>query len=266
LAVALGSQHQLVIDLGKRLPNVKIDPIQIEQVLMNLVVNARDAMPSSGKVTLTTSFEGNRVCLAVSDTGTGMDEATQRRAFEPFFTTKQLGKGSGLGLPMVLGIIQQHHGEIILKSAPGKGTTFLLYFPATDELAESDLDGIVANASAIRVLLVDDEDALRSALEGKLMSHGFKVIAARNGAEAMAVGEEQLRELDVVVTDVHMPEMDGRELVRRLVAVNPKIKVLFMSGNSGDSEIEGIDKNSKAFLPKPFSGETLRKRIEELLG
>ncbi len=274
---------KLVLEPASDLGSVKVDRTQIEQVLLNLVINARDAMPRGGSITIQTSNEhlderyvaahvdvkpGDYVMLAVSDNGIGMDKATQARAFEPFFTTKEPGKGTGLGLASVYGIVKQSGGHIWLYSEPGVGTTFKMYFPRVYRTAESA--GARLHPEAYRgsetVLLVEDHALLRKMTAAMMRGMGYTVLET-DGAEAalQAVADHQ-GDIHLLVTDVVMPSMNGLELREKVTALRPGIRTLLISGYSGDviSHYGDIGRGS-ALLEKPFSTESLGLRLRELL-
>jgi hypothetical protein len=251
---------------------VKVDPGQLEQVIMNLVVNARDAMPRGGKLTLETAAveleSGRRIMLAVTDTGVGMSREIQDRVFEPFFTTKDQGKGTGLGLSTVYGIVQQSGGTVWLYSEPGIGTAFKIYFPeSTDTLDES------ARAAPARtprgaetILLVEDEPALRSLARGILQKAGYYVVDACDGEDALVQSGRIAGPIQLVVTDVVMPRLSGRELVERLAKLRPDTKVLFMSGYTDDTIVHhGVLDHEVAFVQKPITPHALTTKVREVL-
>jgi PAS domain S-box-containing protein len=275
------------IELSKRLDaglgNTLADPLQIGQVLINLVVNARDAMPGGGKLTLETGSAaldagytlshpavppGSYVMIAVSDTGHGMDAETLKAAFEPFFTTKPLGQGTGLGLATCYGIVEQAGGHILGYSEPGKGSTFKIYLPSTTEPVEPDeslapLRPIHGRSGT--VLLVEDEHGVR-ALASKILSRaGYRVMEAADGVEGLALGQNQ--SFDILVTDLTMPRMGGRELVQRLGALKPGLKVLYLSGYTQNAvDQHGILDADAQLLQKPFSAAELGQRVRDILG
>jgi CheY-like chemotaxis protein len=280
----IGEDVALRTDLAPALGRVKADPGQIEQVIVNLVVNARDAMPQGGKLTIeTTEVEltegdaqqhaglrpGPTVVLAVSDTGTGMDEATRARIFEPFFTTKEQGKGTGLGLSTVYGIVQQSDGGISVHSADGRGTTFRIYLPRVEEsveIAPTPEAPMRAGGGTETVLLVEDEDELRAVVLETLQLYGYTVLEAGHGGEAMLMAERYPGPIHLLLTDVVMPTMSGADLARRLAAVRLEMKVLFVSGYTDDAIVHhGVLEPGTAFLEKPFNPEQLVRRVREVL-
>ncbi|HWN90402.1 MAG TPA: GAF domain-containing protein, partial [Verrucomicrobiae bacterium] len=244
----IGEDIELTIGPGAALRRVKADPTQIEQVIVNLAVNARDAMPRGGRLMIETanvdlpaSFsdlpeaapEGAYVMLMIADTGVGMDGSVQSHLFEPFFTTKEVGKGTGLGLATVHGIVRQHGGSIRVYSAPGEGTTFKIYLPETAEPLDAETaaaSGARGSRGAERILLVEDDPDVRALTEAVLQRGGYEVIAARDGDEALRVFRDQARPVHLLVSDVVMPKMSGRELAERLRALQADLKVLYVSG------------------------------------
>jgi nitrogen-specific signal transduction histidine kinase len=280
----IGEDVALTTALEPELWQVRVDPGQIEQVIMNLAVNARDAMPQGGRltletanVTLDTSYArthpyvqpGNYALLAMTDTGCGMDEATRARVFEPFFTTKEKGKGTGLGMATVYGIIKQSGGHIEVYSEPAHGTTLKVYLPAIAEAAAPD-GSARAPAAACRgtetVLLVEDEEALRILARQVLKSHGYEVLEAIHGDEAMRVADAHSGPIHILVTDVVMPLIGGRQLAERLRSVRPQTKVLFMSGYTDDAIVRhGILEAQAEFLQKPFTPSALARKVREVL-
>lgn len=274
-------QTKLANDLGRS----RADAGQIEQVIMNLVVNSKDAMPEGGTITIQTSNvvfndefhpeysyirPGAYVSLAVSDNGHGMDKETQARIFEPFFTTKEKGKGTGLGLSTVYGIIKQSGGYVLVQSEPGQGTTFRIYLPRVDETAESPSHLAVSetkNSGTETVLLVEDEESVRALVRETLESKGYRVFEAENGEAALRLTARLSRPVDVLITDVVMPGMSGRELSVRLSASCPNTKVLYLSGYTEDAIIhEGVLDPGTAFLQKPFTLQALARKLREVLG
>jgi len=263
---------------------VKTDPCQMEQVLMNLVINARDAMPQGGKLTIETANTaldqsygrshadvkpGRYVMLAVSDTGSGMDDQTKNRIFEPFFTTKQEGKGTGLGLAMIHGFVKQCGGNVYVYSEPGLGSTFKIYLPDVEDALSS---AIVPPAfeksprSDETILLVEDDVAVRSLARHVLQTSGYTVLEAAQGEEAFHVAETHAGTIHLLVSDVVMPRMSGRELAERIVVLKPGIKVLFLSGYAEDAVVRhGILASGIAFLQKPFTPNTLLRKVRSTL-
>jgi PAS domain S-box-containing protein len=281
----MGENIQLDWRPGADLPPINADSSMIEQTVMNLSVNARDAMPEGGRVEITTALvtvhrkatpidpedrHGEFICLTFSDTGCGMDTQVLNRIFEPFFTTKAIGKGTGLGLATVFGILRQHRGWVEVESKPNKGTTFRVYFPVSDQPAEKQ--ATVANEVLHRgretVLVAEDEDALREMVAQLLTVQGYKVLTARSGRHALEVWEKANRLVDLLVTDMVMPEgMTGGELAERLLAMNPRLKVIYTSGYSpgmAGKNVSLVEEGSN-FLPKPYSIGKLAQFVRETL-
>jgi two-component system cell cycle sensor histidine kinase/response regulator CckA len=263
---------------------VYADPSQIEQVIMNLVFNARDAMPKGGKLTIETANvelddayacehisirPGPYVMLAVSDTGCGMDTETQARIFEPFFTTKEKGHGTGLGLSTVYGIVKQSDGNIWVYSEPGRGTTFKIYLPRVEGVVETVEPGAVRTKTvrgSETILLVEDENGVRRLAHSILRAHGYTVLEARHGKEAILLSGQHEGLIRLMVTDVVMPEMSGRELAEHLKPSRPNMKVLFMSGYTDKAMLhQGTLEPGTAFLQKPFTPEALARKVREVL-
>jgi CheY-like chemotaxis protein len=266
--------------------NVRADPGQMEQVILNLAVNARDAMPGGGKITVETAnvvldesyarshvamTPGPYVLIALSDTGSGMDEKTRARIFEPFFTTKGPGKGTGLGLSTVYGIVKQSQGVVWVYSEPGMGTTFKVYLPAVMDSAEpmvpvDEITAALYNGSET-ILLAEDEDIVRDLAMMVLRAGGYKVLPARDGMEAIRIGDSYKGTIHLLVTDVVMPRMNGRELVGRILPARPQMKVLYMSGYTEDAIIHhGVLEEGVEFIQKPFMTTDLVRRVREVLG
>ncbi|HEX7452457.1 MAG TPA: ATP-binding protein [Polyangiaceae bacterium] len=256
------------------------DAGQVEQIIMNLAINARDAMPQGGSLSIassgvlvdlgaTATRSAPYVLLTVSDTGLGMDEETMARMFEPFFTTKDLGKGTGLGLSTVYGIVEQLNGFIRAKSALGHGTVFEVYFPERDRTSISvhpESIAPVARGGDETVLLVEDESQVRRLVFEVLQARGYKVLAAKDGLEAIPLEENYAGRIDLLITDVVMPGMSGRELPKHVTAARPDTKVLFMSGYTDDAVLRhGVTGPGTAFLQKPFALEDLLQRVRALL-
>jgi len=280
----IGEDVNLVTVQGQNLERVKVDPGQIEQVLMNLAVNARDAMPNGGKITIETANidldeaavqpypdlpPGPYVVLAVSDTGHGMDRAVKARLFEPFFTTKEVGKGTGLGLATVYGIVKQSGGHIAVYSEPGHGTTFKIYLPCVNEPYSEMMRRAITPEpprGAGTVLLVEDEPSVRRASRRFLEEHGYKVLEAVDGGDAIRLCERHEGPLDLVITDVVMPGMSGRELGERVARLRPETPVLYVSGYVDTALVRtGLPETSVQLLQKPFSAESLARKVREML-
>jgi two-component system cell cycle sensor histidine kinase/response regulator CckA len=262
---------------------VKADPGQIEQVIMNLAVNARDAMPQGGRLTIETAnveldeayarshlgaSAGPHVMLAITDTGSGMDEKTKSKLFEPFFTTKGQGKGTGMGLATVYGIVKQSGGNIWVYSEPGKGSTFKIYLPRVEakpeQLAKQEAE--TARGQGELVMVVEDEPSLRSLFAQMIKSLGYRVNVASNGSEALDVVEKEGLRPDLLITDVVMPGMSGRELAEYLDRIQPGLKVLYTSGYTDNAIVHhGVLDSQTPFLQKPFSTVDLAAKIRELL-
>jgi PAS domain S-box-containing protein len=280
----IGEDIDLMMGLTANLGKVKADPHQIGQVLMNLSVNARDAMPHGGKLTIETSniqlsdeFAGNHlsvlpgryVMLAVSDTGVGMDADTKARIFEPFFTTKEIGKGTGLGLSTVYGIVKQSGGSIWVYSEIGHGTTFKIYLPYVEGDTENREIKVTSQElvkGTETILLVEDEDVVREMACEILQETGYRVLEAGDGQEALRLAEEFKGDIHLMLTDVVMPLMSGRQLAEQLTPKRPRMKVLYMSGYTDDAIVHhGVLGQGTAFIGKPFSPEVLSRKIREIL-
>jgi PAS domain S-box-containing protein len=278
----LGEDIELELRPGA-VGRVRVDPTSIEQVVMNLAVNARDAMPTGGKLTIETSSvvldetyarehvgvkPGPHVLLAVTDTGVGMDTATQAHVFEPFFTTKEVGKGTGLGLSTVFGIVMQSGGSIWLHSEPGRGTSFKVYLPRVDEAAEAVAPSTAPTTlrGTETVLLVEDEAHVRAVARSILARSGYNVLVAGGAAEAIVHCEQHRGAIHLLLTDIVMPKMSGPELATKLVAMRSEMRVLCMSGYTDDSIARhGFLESGAAFLQKPFTPETLTWKVREVL-
>ncbi|MEI8015592.1 MAG: response regulator [Nitrospira sp.] len=280
----IGEDVQFVIKLDPKNGRLRADQTQLEQVLVNLVVNARDAMPKGGTITIETAQveltrspvyhiaplqPGSYVRLAVSDTGCGMDLKTQSHIFEPFFTTKGEGKGTGLGLSTVYGIVTQCGGAIDVTSRVGHGTRFDLYFPSV----ESDILPTTPTQPSGRpqrgtetILLAEDEPSVRTLVRDELQKLGYKVVEAKNGVEACLLATQQAESFQLLLTDVVMPVMGGRELAQHLSVINPELRTLFMSGYMDDVGImAGQEEGTTSFLQKPFTPEVLASSVRNLL-
>jgi PAS domain S-box-containing protein len=280
----LSADVELVTALAPVVPGIKVDPVSLEQLLMNLAVNARDAMPLGGRLTIETAvvdldsdyatthagvISGRYVMLAVSDTGEGMDEATRSRIFEPFFTTREQGRGSGLGLATVYGLVKQSGGHIWVYSEPGHGTVFKVYLPQADApkpTSTADQEQRPASKAGWEtVLLVEDENAVRALAREVLRRHGYVVLEARHGVDALRVAERHHDDIHLMVTDVVMPHMGGRELAERLAAARPQMKVLFMSGYTDQAISDRHLTPGSAFLQKPFTPEAFARKVRNVL-
>jgi PAS domain S-box-containing protein len=280
----IGEDVELQISLDPRIEAINADPGQLEQVLMNLVVNARDAMPGGGRLTISTSNselsaesatgtlsapDGEYVMLAVSDSGCGMSHAVQRRIFDPFFTTKEQGRGTGLGLATVYGIVKQSGGEIYVYSVVGRGTTFKLYFPrfilGTEE-RHQDAPSAEPRRGSESILLVEDDSNLRALVARVLKSRGYTVHVAASGVEALLIASDAATLLDAIITDVVMPGMNGRELVEKLLESRPEMGSLLMSGYTDDDVLRrGVLQGETAFLQKPFTPDQLARKVRAVL-
>jgi signal transduction histidine kinase/CheY-like chemotaxis protein len=285
LARLIGEDIEMIAFPDPKLGRVKADPGQIEQVIMNLVINARDAMPQGGKLIIQTSnviledsYTGKRnlnlkpgpyVMLAVTDTGYGIDQKILPHIFEPFFTTKEQGKGTGLGLSTVYGIINQSGGDIWVETDTGRGTTFKIYLPRVDNPAEeqqaSESRESLLSVSET-VLLVEDEDVVRKLVREILEMNGYNVLQAANGREALPICEQHAGPIHLMLTDVVMPQMGGRELAERVASLRPDMKVLFMSGYTDDAIVHhGVLDSGIAFIQKPFTPDSLARKVRDML-
>jgi CheY-like chemotaxis protein len=280
----VGEHVQIDFRPQASLPAIHADPSMLEQITMNLAVNARDAMPEGGRVSISTSREtvhrvptpmdpeprdGEYVCMTFSDTGTGMDTQILSRIFEPFFTTKPVGKGTGLGLSTVFGIVRQHRGWMEVTSKPNQGTTFRIYFSASQHVAEKTEPTINAGLRNGRetILVAEDEDALREMVVQVLTIQGYSVLEAASGRHALEVWEQAGRPVDLLLTDMVMPGgIMGSELAERLTSQSPSLKVIYTSGYSpGMAGRDASLLESRNFLPKPYSIGKLAQFVRECL-
>jgi two-component system, cell cycle sensor histidine kinase and response regulator CckA len=274
----LGQNIELILLTADGLGRVKADASQIEQVIVNLAANSRDAMPEGGKLVIETANAdledgpasknigvkpGSYVMLAVSDTGVGMDAETRSRLFEPFFTTKSPGKGAGLGLATVYGVIKQSDGQVTVYSQPGCGTIFEIYLPRVKEAAPEPVKKGSAKGSE-SILLVDDEEGVRRLVSAILHTNGYDVLEAANGPAALAVYEKNAHKIDLVLTDIVMPQMTGLELGKKLAEKSPGLRILYMSGYRDNAVASGANGVSP-FLHKPFTPDVLLGKVREVL-
>ena len=282
----IGEDIELVWHPGSGLKAVRMDPSQVDQVLVNLLVNARDAISGVGRVIIETGNctlseaqgvqaaglpGGEYVQLAVSDTGSGMDRETLSHLFEPFFTTKEVGKGTGLGLATIFGITKQNQGGITVSSEPGKGSTFTIYLPCTAVEIEEMMPPVEKTGKASRgsetILLVEDEEALLQLGVDTLGDLGYFVLAANTPIEALRLVDEYDGEIQLLITDVVMPEMNGKELAHQILSRQPKVKCLFMSGYTADIIAEnGVLEDGVFFIQKPFPLKDLAEQVRQALG
>jgi PAS domain S-box-containing protein len=281
----IGEDVELVLSLPEDVGNIKADPNHIEQAIVNLALNARDAMPKGGRITVETANvhldenyarthmgvkPGEFVMVAVSDTGHGMDAETRRRLFEPFFTTKEKGKGTGLGLATVYGAIKQLGGDIWVYSEPGQGTSFKLYFPRVTETATLPAASPVEQdraPSTETILVVEDEQTVRDLTVRILRKLGHTVLAAAHGVEAIEIAKSYSGPIALLLTDVVMPNMSGRQVAEELLKLRPELKVLYLSGYTDHTVVHhGVLEDGVEFLPKPFSREALARKIRDVLG
>jgi two-component system cell cycle sensor histidine kinase/response regulator CckA len=280
----MGEHIEMVTRCGANVGHVKADPAQVEQVLMNLVVNARDAMPQGGRLTVETvnvdlDFAhardhvavkpGPYVMLAVSDSGIGMSPETVAHIFEPFYTTKESGRGTGLGLSTVYGIVKQSGGYIWVNSEPGKGTTFKVYLPRVAEPVEAKQDAVEISAAgngSETILLVEDEEAVRGLASQILSANGYSVLAAKSTQEAEQLSEKYRGKIHLLLTDIIMPGTGGRELARRITAQHPRTRVLYMSGYTDNVLAQGgVLEAGLSFLQKPFTPGALVRKVRDVL-
>ena len=282
----IGDNIELLTIPNPALWRVEIDPGQIDQIIINMVVNARDAMPQGGKLTIETANadldknyfrehgieeekSGHYVMLAVSDTGSGMDKETQEHIFEPFFTTKEVGKGTGLGLSTIYGIVKQNNGFIWVYSEPGQGSAFKVYLPKVrgdaelDEKEQTPVDDLSGSGT---VLIVEDDDGLRKLAQAVLQQHGYRVLDAENGEDALRVSKEHEGPIHLLLTDVIMPKMGGKKLAERLQPLYPRMKVIYMSGYTDNTIIRhGVLAPKLNFIQKPFTPEGLARKVRKAI-
>jgi CheY-like chemotaxis protein len=280
----IGEHVVLRSERAERLGIIRADPGQVEQIVANLAVNARDAMPGGGTVTMSTTnvmideafaaghdgaVPGEYVRLRVADTGTGMTPETRRRIFEPFFTTKEVGKGTGLGLSTVFGIVQQSGGFVVVDSAPGQGTTFDVHFPCVEPRGDAAVAAGGAraeNRGTETILIAEDNPQLRALTARMLTERDYIVLSAGTGDEALEVADRHAGEIDLLITDVVMPGMSGRSLAQAIRHARPGIRVLYVSGYSDDMlGQQGVLDPDIHLLAKPFTPETLADRVREVL-
>jgi nitrogen-specific signal transduction histidine kinase/ActR/RegA family two-component response regulator len=280
----MGEHVEIVLPSRSREAIVEADPGQLDQIMLNLAVNSHDAMPRGGKLIVETevfdveqSFArehsmspGRYVMLAVSDNGVGMDEATRSRIFEPFFTTKESGKGSGLGLATVYGIVKQAGGHILVHSEPGQGTTFKIYLPSAEHKvgmgAQAQEQALPARREGVKILLVEDDSIMRKVTRKILEEHGYTVLEAIDGEAALAVIASNSTRIDLILTDVVMKGMSGPELVLQLMDWRPEMKVVYISGYTGELVPHQEVRSGIRLLEKPFTRLRLLKTIDEALG
>ncbi len=278
----LGEEIEIAPVLEPDLDLIEADPGQMEQVILNLCINARDAMPEGGRVTVETrnvevgSIEavrgvdlkaGHYVCLTVTDTGTGMDQETLARIFEPFFTTKEPEKGTGLGLATVYGIAKQSGGNVCARSEPGRGSTFSVYLPSTVQLRKLEVPAHIEpefTPSGQTILLVEDADSLREILRTSLQASGYAVLAAEDAERAVQISQSDQRKIDLLLTDISLPKVKGPLMAKIITMQRPELKVLYMSGYASTSVPEILNAGA-GFLQKPFSAEELILKVREML-
>jgi len=279
----IGEDIELTLNLGAGVGNIRADPGQVEQIVFNLVINARDAMPDGGKLTIETALRhldenyarmhigvepGDYVLIAVSDTGHGMDAETRRHIFEPFFTTKETGKGTGLGLATVYGIVKQSGGDIWVYSEPGRGTTFKIYFPRVDEAPSSGdhVQSAIPRQGVETILLVEDEKGVRELVAEMLKRQGYRILKAADPEEALEISRRYEGTIHMLLTDVVMPQMSGRQLAVELLPTRPGMKVLYLSGYTENAIVHhGVLEPDVEFLAKPFSHHALSEKVRDVL-
>jgi CheY-like chemotaxis protein len=283
----LGASVQLVFHADPKLKSVYADPMQLEQVLVNLCMNARDAMPAGGNLEITTQqveiaqgeqhvqpylLPGSYVLVRISDTGTGMDEQVLAQLFEPFFTTKEVGQGTGLGLAVVYGIVKQHHGVIRVQSQPDQGTTFMLYFSAVEPKTEAAEERVPFETQAVlggseTILLVEDDPDIQLIMSEMLREHGYTVLIANDGEEGLSMFEQHTSSIALVIADIMMPRMQGRQFQEHVLRQRADTKVLVMSGYQEiDLQRRNLLDPGSAFLQKPFDLDVFAAKVRELIG
>ena len=281
----IGEDVELRIAYAPDLGLVKVDPGQIEQVIMNLAVNARDAMPKGGRLTIETAnidFDGKHpdqkampqggphVMLTVSDTGSGMDTETASRAFEPFFTTKELGKGTGLGLAMAYGVVKQSGGDIRVYTEPGRGTTFRIYLPRSEHAVEPAPEPAPFNLRTVQgtetILVLEDEDALRTLIRQVLRRAGHTVLDTGDPDEAIRLCERHPGNIELLITDMVLPKLSGPQVAERILQLRPGVRVIYTSGYPGKANIPSrLRQNGTTFFEKPFTPDTLVRKVRAVL-
>ncbi|MBA2379839.1 MAG: response regulator, partial [Blastocatellia bacterium] len=279
----IGEHIELSVQLGDGLSPVSVDPGQLSQILVNLIINSRDAMPDGGSILIETgdrSFDvpytsenhntppGEYVMIAVSDNGLGMDEETKTQMFEPFFTTKEVGKGTGLGLSTVYGVVKQSGGNISVYTEPEHGTTIKIYLPRVESSPNAEV--VVTQPNELRfgtetILLVEDEDVVRNLSREVLQTCGYTVIEAANGVEALEVFKRTPQRIDMLMTDVVMPQMGGSDLAKKILELQPNIKILFTSGYTDSAAVRnGVLEKGSSFIAKPFTFGQLASKLKEM--
>jgi two-component system, cell cycle sensor histidine kinase and response regulator CckA len=279
----IGEHIRLSTKLASGLGHFKADASQVEQILLNLTVNARDAMPEGGRLAIETRnvrldevqasaqpgmTAGDYVVLTVTDTGVGMDEETQKRVFEPFFTTKEVGKGTGLGLSTVYGIVRQSGGHILIKSEIGKGASFEVYFPRNESgeaVRSSAAPPAEVQKASETVLIVEDDEGVRVVASRILRDQGYKVLEARRASEARRIWEQHGPSIDLLLTDVVMPDVNGPRLAEELEKTRPGLRVLYMSGYPGAGGLVSPQGAALACIEKPFTPSSLAAKVREML-
>jgi two-component system cell cycle sensor histidine kinase/response regulator CckA len=273
----IGEDVTLLTIPGPDLGLVKVDPGQIEQVIMNLVVNARDAMPNGGRLTIETAnvsverdLAGPHVMLAVSDTGSGMDAATAARVFEPFFTTKDLGKGTGLGLAMAYGIVKQSGGDIRVFTELGRGTVFKIYLPRVKQIMDAHVEPAPFSLHLFQgtetILVLEDEDALRALIRQVLSRAGHTVLDTGDPEEAIQLCERHPGQISLFITDMVLPKMSGPQVVERVSPLRPAMRIMYTSGYPGNAHIpDRVIRNGTTFVEKPFTPDTLVRKVRAIL-